>query len=129
MLAVVVRELSKHQCAFCLIVAFVIARFTSLSCYSSAKTSIRLVKLYQINESFCSITHCTSLCLVYCLIAVLTCFQCPELKVSPLSLLRYFYFKPEPKPKPTLELHFLNFSIAFSHRVSVHDITVLPFTL
>ena len=47
-LAVVVRELSKHQSASCLIVAFVIARFTSLSCYSSAKTRIRLVKSYQI---------------------------------------------------------------------------------
>ena len=42
-----VRELSKHQCASCLIVAFVIARFALLSCYSSAKTRIRPVKLYQ----------------------------------------------------------------------------------
>ena len=46
-LAVVVRELSRHQSASCLIVAFVIARFALLSCYSSAKTRIRLVKLYQ----------------------------------------------------------------------------------
>ena len=43
-----VRELSKHQCASCLIVAFVIVRFASLSCYSSAKTRIRPVNLYQI---------------------------------------------------------------------------------
>ena len=48
MLAVVVRELSKHQSVSCLIVVFVIARFVSLSCYSSAKTRIRLVKSYQI---------------------------------------------------------------------------------
>ena len=47
MLAVGVRELSKHQCAFCLIVAFAIVRFMSLSCCSSVKTRIRLVKLYQ----------------------------------------------------------------------------------
>ena len=46
-LAVVVRELSKHQSASCLIVALVIARFASLSCYSSAKTRIQPVKSYQ----------------------------------------------------------------------------------
>ena len=46
-LAVVVRELSKHQSVSCLIDAFVIARFTSLSCYSSVKTRIRPVKSYQ----------------------------------------------------------------------------------
>ena len=45
-----VRELSKHQSASCLIVAFVIARFASLSCYSSAKTRIRPVKSYQMME-------------------------------------------------------------------------------
>ena len=39
-----VRELSKHQSASCLIVVFFIARFASLSCYSSAKTRIRPVK-------------------------------------------------------------------------------------
>ena len=45
MLAVVVRELSKHQRVSCLIVVFVIARFMPLSCYSSAKTRIRPVKI------------------------------------------------------------------------------------
>ena len=113
MLAVVVRELSKHQHAFCLIVAFGIVRFMSLSCYSSAKTRIRLVKLYQINESFCSITHCALLCLVYHLIAFLTCFQCAELHVCPWSLLCCFFFKPEPKPEPAFESHFLIFQLCF----------------
>ena len=51
MLAVVVRELSKHQSVSCLIVAFVIARSMSLSCYSSAKTRIRPVKLYHMHDS------------------------------------------------------------------------------
>ena len=41
-----VRELSKHQSASCLIVVFVIVRFASLSCYSSAKTRIQPVKSY-----------------------------------------------------------------------------------
>ena len=88
-LAVVVRELSKHQSASCLIVVFVIARFVSLSCYSSAKTRIQLVKSYQINESFCLITCCALLCIVYCLIAVSTRFWCPELQVCPLSSPHY----------------------------------------
>ena len=109
-----VRELSKHQSVSCLIVVFVIARFMSLSCYSSAKTRIRLVKLYQINESFCSITHCASLCLVYHLIAVSTRFRCPELQVCPLSLPCYYFF--EPKPKPTFELHFRFFNHVFPSR-------------
>ena len=113
MLAVVVRELSKHQCAFCLIVAFAIARFASLSCYSSVKTRIQPVKLYQINESSCSITRCASLHLVYCLIAVSPCFRCPELQVCPLSSLHCFFFEPEPEPKPTSESQFLIFQSCF----------------
>ena len=40
-----VRELSKHQSAFLFDCCVVIARFVSLSCYSSAKTRIRPVKL------------------------------------------------------------------------------------
>ena len=111
MLAVVVRELSKHQSASCLIVAFVLARFVSLSCYSSPKTRIQPVKSYQINESFCSITHCASLCLVYCLIAVSTRFWCPELQVCPLSLPHYYFFEPE--PKPAFESHFRFFNRVF----------------
>ena len=46
MLAVVVRGLSKHQSAFLFDCCVFIARFTSSSCYSSAKTRIRLVKSY-----------------------------------------------------------------------------------
>ena len=116
MVAVVVRELSKHQSVSCLIVAFVIVRFTSLSCYSSAKTRIRLVKSYQINESFFSITCCASLHLVYHLIAVLTCFQCPELQVCPLSLPHYYFFEPKPEPEPAFELHFRFFNRVFPSR-------------
>ena len=112
-LAVVVRELSKHQSVSCLIVAFVIARFTSLSCYSSAKTRIQPVKLYQINKSFCSITRCASLCLVYRLIAVSTHFRCLELQVCLLSSPHYYFFEPEPEPKPAFESHFRFFNRIF----------------
>ena len=105
-----VRELSKHQCCFLFDCCVVIARFASLSCYSSVKTRIRPVKLYQINESFCSITRCALLRIVYHLIAVSTCFRCPELQVRPLSLPRYSVFKPKPKPKPAFELHFRFFN-------------------
>ena len=108
-----VRELSKHQSASCLIVVFVIARFASLSCYSSAKTRIRLVKLYQINESFCSITHSALLCIVYRLIVVSTRFQCPELEVCLLSLPRYLFFEPEPEPEPAFESRFRFFNRVF----------------
>ena len=115
MLAVVVRGLSKHQSASCLIVAFVIARFASLSCYSSAKTRIRLVKSYQINKSFCSITRCALLRIVYRLIVVSTCFWCPVHHAPDFS-----------SPNLNQQLnHIFDFSIAFSHRVSVRNITVL----
>ena len=119
-----VRGLSKQQSAFLFDCCIFIARFASLSCYSSAKTSIRPVKSYQINESFCSITHCALLRIVYCFIVVLTRFWCPKLQVCPLSSPRYRDFELEPEPEPAFESHF-GFSIAFSHRVSVRDITVL----
>ena len=106
-----VRELSKNQSFCCLIVVFVIVRFMSLSCYSSAKTRIQLVKSYQINKSFCSITCCALLCLVYCLIAVSTCFWCLELQVCPLSSPWYYFFEPE--PKPAFESHFRFFNRIF----------------
>ena len=108
-----VRELLRHQSASCLIVAFVIPRFASLSCYSSAKTRIQLVKLYQIIESFCSITHCASLSLAYRLIVVSIHFQCPELQVRLLSLPCYSFFEPEPEPAPAFESHFRFFNRVF----------------
>ena len=130
-----VRELSKHQGAFLFDCCVFIARFASSSCYSSAKTRIRPVKSYQINESFCSITCCALLCIVYRFIVVSTRFQCPELQVRPLSSPRYRDFELEPDSEPAFESHFrffncvfpscFDFSIAFSHRISVHDITVL----
>ena len=131
-----VRELSEHQGAFLFDCCVFIARFASSSCYSSAKTRIRLVKSYQINESFCSITCCALLRIVYHIIVVLTRFRCLELQVRPLSLPRYRAFQLEPEPEPAFELHFFqffnrvflshfDFSIAFSHHVSVRDITVL----
>ena len=103
-----VRGLSKHQSAFLFDCCVFIARFASLSCYSSAKTRIRLVKSYQINESFCSITRCGLLRIVYRFIVVLTRFRCPELQVRPLSSPRSRDFKlePEPEPKPAFESHF-----------------------
>ena len=115
-----VRELSKHQSVSCLIVAFVIARFASLSCYSSVKTRIRPVKLYQINEFFCSITHCVSLHLVYRLIAVLKLFWCLELQVCLLCSPCYYFFEPKLEPDPAFESHF-----QFFNCVSVRNISVL----
>ena len=123
-----VRELSKHQSAFLFDCCVFIARFASSSCYSSAKTRIRLVKSYQINESFCSITCCALLRIEYHFIVVSTRFRCPELQVCALSSPRSRDFEPEPEPGPAFELHF-RFSIAFSHRVSVCDITVLTIGL
>ena len=130
-----VRELSKHQSAFLFDCCVFIARFASSSCYSSAKTRIRPVKSYQINESFCSITRCALLRIVYRFIVVSTRFRCPELQVRPLSSPRSRAFELEPEPEPAFESHFrffnrvfpsrFEFSIAFSHRVSVRDITVL----
>ena len=108
-----VTEKLKHQSASCLIVAFFIARFVSLSCYSSAKTRIRPVKSYQINESFCSITRCALLRIVYHFIVVSTCFWCLELQVCPLSLPRYYFFELEPEPEPAFESHFHFFQSCF----------------
>ena len=116
-----VRELSKHQGAFLFDCCVFIARFASSSCYSSAKTRIRPVKSCQINESFCSITRCALLRIVYRFIVVSTPFRCPELQVRPLGLPRYrdFELEPEPEPEPAFESHFRFFSIAFSLRVSL----------
>ena len=119
-----VRGLSKHQSAFLFDCCVFIARFASLSCYSSAKTRIRPVKWYQINESFCSITHCALLRIVYRFIVVSTHFCCPELQVCPLSSTHHSDFEPEPELDPHLNRIF-DFSIALSLRVSVRDITVL----
>ena len=111
MLAVVVRGLSKQQSAFLFDRCIDIARFASLSCYSSEKTRIRLVKSYQINESFCSITRCALLCLVYRFIVFSTGFHCSELQVCPLSSPRNCIFEPE--PKPAFESHFRFFNRVF----------------
>ena len=111
-----VRELSKHQGAFLFDCCVFIARFASSSCYSSAKTRIRPVKLYQINESFCSITHCALLRIVYRFIVVSTRFRCPELQVRPLSSSRYRAFELEPEPKPAFESHFRFFNRVFPSR-------------
>ena len=105
-----VRGLSKHQSAFLFDCCVFIARFALLSCYSSAKTRIRTVKSYQINESFCSITCCALLCIVYRFIVVSTRFRCPELQVRPFSLPCSRYFEPEPEPKPAFESHFRFFN-------------------
>ena len=126
MLAVVVRELSKHQSAFLFDCCVFIARFTSSNCYSSAKTRIRPVKSYQINESFCSITRCALLRIVYRFIVVSTRFRCPELQVRPLSSPRYRYFElePEPEPEPAFESPFVffqsRFPIAFLYAILLY---------
>ena len=124
-----VRELSKHQGAFLFDCCVFIARFASSSCYSSAKTRIRPVKSYQINESFCSITRCALLRIVYRFIVVSTRFRCLELQVRPLSSPRYRAFEPEPEPEPAFELHFSifhsRFPIAFLYAILLY----LPFGL
>ena len=111
-----VRGLSKHQSAFLLDCCVFIVRFASLSCYSSAKISIRPVKSYQINESFRSITRSALLCIVYHFIVVSTRFWCPELPVRPLSSPRYRDFELEPEPEPAFELHFRFFNRVFPSR-------------
>ena len=111
-----VRGLSKHQSAFLFDCCVFIARFASLCCYSSAKTRIQLVNLYQINESFCSITRCALLCIVYHFIVVSTRFWCPELQVYPLSSPRYRDFKLKPEPEPAFESHFRFFNRVFPSR-------------
>ena len=116
MLAVVVRELSKHQSAFLFDCCVFIARFASLSCYSSAQTRIQPIKSYQINESFCSITRCALLRIVYRFIVVLTHFWCLELQVRPLSSTCYRDFELEPKPGPAFESHFRFFNRVFPSR-------------
>ena len=93
------------------------------------------MKSYQINESFCSITRCALLRIVYHFIVISTRFRCLELKVRPLSSPLYRDFELEPEPEPAFESHFrffnrifpsrFEFSIAFSHRITVRDITVL----
>ena len=108
-----VREVSEHQGAFLFDCSVFIVRFASSSCYSSAKTRIRPVKSYQINESFCSITRFALLRIVYCFNVVLTRFRCPELQVRPLSSPRYRAFEPEPEPKPAFESHFRFFPSRF----------------
>ena len=111
-----VRGLSKHQSAFLFDCCIFLARFASSSCYSSAKTRIRLVKSYQINESFCSITCCALLRIVYRFIVVSTRFRCPELQVCLLSSPHYRDFEPEPEPEPTFESHFRFFNRIFPSR-------------
>ena len=108
-----VRGLSKHQSAFLFDCCVFIVRFASLSCYSSVKTRIRPVKSYQINESFCSITRCAFLRIVYPFIVVSTRFRCPELQVRPLSSPRYQNFELEPEPEPAFESHFSIFQSCF----------------
>ena len=108
-----VRGLSKHQSAFLFDCCVFIARFASLSCYSSAKTRIRPVKSYQINESFCSITRCALLRIVYRFIVVSTHFWCPELQVRPSSSPHYRDFEFEPAPEPAFESHFRFFNRFF----------------
>ena len=110
MLAVVVRGLSKHKSAFMFDCCVFIAEFASMSCYSSAKTRIRPVKSYQINDSFCSIT------IVYRFIVVSTRFRCPELQVRPLSSPCYQDFELEPKPEPAFASHFRIFNRVFPSR-------------
>ena len=123
-----VRELSKHQGAFLFDCCVFIARFASSSCYSSAKRRIRPVKSYQINESFCSITRCALLRIVYRFIVVSTRFRCPELQVRPLSSPRYRAFELKSEPEPAFESRFdfqSRFPIAFLYAILLY----LPFGL
>ena len=123
-LVVVVGDLSQAPVCFLFDCCIFIVRFALLSCYSSVRTRLQLVKLHQVNESFCSITHCVSHHIVCCLIAVSTCLHCLELSVCPLSLPRCFYFESDHELEPTPESHFIFFD-HFSHRIFLHDFTVV----
>ena len=124
-----VRGLSKHQSTFLLDCCVFIARFTSLSCYSSAKTRIRLVKSYQINKSFCSITRCALLRIVYRFIVFSTRFRCPELQVRPLRSPRYQDFEPKPEPEPAFASHFRFFNRVFPSRFCMRYYCTSPLDL
>ena len=124
-----VRGLSKHQSAFLFDCCVFIVRFMSLSCYSSAKTRIRAVKLYQINESFGSITRCALLRIVYHFIVVLSFFRCPELQVRLLSSPCYQDFELEPEPEPAFESHFRIFNRVFPSRFCMRYYCTHPLDL
>ena len=74
------------------------------------------MKSYQINESFCSITRCALLRIVYRFIVVSMRFRCPELQVRPLSSPRYRDFELEPEPEPAFDSHFRFFNRVFPSR-------------
>ena len=107
-----VRELLKHQSVYCLIVAFVIARFMSLSCYSSAKTRIQPVKSYQINESF---LLNNPLCIAVPCVLFNCCFEAFSMSGAP-SLPVEFAMLLLIRPEPTFELHFRFFNRIFPSR-------------
>ena len=114
-----VRQLSEAPECFLFDCCILIARFTSLSCYSLVNTRIRLVKSFQINKWFCSITHCALLHIVYCLIAVLTCLRCPEFQSLPCEFTALLL---SPNPNLTLNLHLDHhfrspFPIVFSYEI------------
>ena len=121
-----VRQLSQAPECFLLDCCIFIGGFMLLNCYSSSKTRIYLVKSYQINKSFCSITRCALLHLVYHLIAISMCFWCLELQVCLLSLLCSSFSRPNLNLNRHLNRIF-SFSIVVCLRISVCNITVLTF--
>ena len=69
----------KHQCCFLFDCCIVIARFASLSCYSSAKTRIQLIKLYHLNNKSQSYTQIKGLRLEFPRIQSHLALQHPQL--------------------------------------------------
>ena len=107
-----VRELSKHQCCFLFDCCIVIERFALLSCYSSAKTRIRPVKLYQINNFFlhnalCIAVHCVSFDCCF------DAFWVSGAPSSPIEFATLLRFRAQPEPKPAFESHFRFFTHVF----------------
>ena len=120
-----VREFSEAPVCFLFDCCILIARFTSSSCYSSVNTRIQLVKSYQINKSFWSITCCALLHIVYCCIAVSTCLHCPEHRSLPIEF-TMLLLSSNPNPNPNLHLNCffcLPFPIMFSY--AIHPVLTL----
>ena len=97
--------------------------FGSLCIVDVVKVSFHHASLW-----FLRVPHCSTLGLVlrlvYHLIVVSTCFRCLELQVCLLSSPRYSFLSLNPNPNLHLNRIF-DFSIVFSNRISVRDITVL----
>ena len=122
-----VRELSKAPVCFLFDCCAFYCEVCIESVYSSEKTRIRLVLLYQIHESFCSITRCVSLCLVYCLLLFRRIFGVWSSKFAHRGHLVAPFLSPNPNPH--LNRIFLFFNHVFPSHFCMQYCCTNPFDL